>query len=92
MKETKYVCPDCGSKIAFWKEYFLYKKQIINPNTGVPNKTIITTKLQEHGCNDMSGFECTKCNWSINTCHDNVPEELATWFEEHFEELDDDLQ
>lgn len=77
---NRYICPKCGAPIRYWNEFFFYKKQNIDPQTGQYGR-IMNTKPQEHNCGDMHGFECTKCNWSINVISEGCPENLEKLLE-----------
>jgi transposase-like protein len=83
----KIICPECGGQLKYWNEYYFYKSQKINPNTGKPNKTITKGKSSDD-C-DHEGFKCLKCGWTFNTINDSYDEieYLGDWLDQHREEL-----
>lgn len=59
--KNKYVCPKCNSRLKVYREYVLEKQRLINPETGILNKKIITTKAEK--LDTPGGLECTKCDF-----------------------------
>lgn len=59
----KFVCPECGGQLYFWKEYSFTKEMNINKTTGILNKKIIKGEETEY---DTSGIACRNCPFEIN--------------------------
>ena len=81
---NKFICPVCGGKIQYWKEYLVTKTQNINPKTGELNKTVQKSKLDENN-GDMRGLQCQniKCRWSINDVNQSIPDNFEEWYDKN---------
>jgi hypothetical protein len=84
------TCPICDGTLVYWKEYIVTKSQAIS-KTGVVSNKVKTSKPEEFGCNDMDGFQCTKCGWVFNI-HNDVGKydkypHLEKWLESHGDEI-----
>lgn len=82
MSNNKCICPECGSQLEYWKEYLVVKTQLINPNTGLLDKKVSKSNLDENN-GDMQGFKCTKCNWCLNVVNQSIPDNLNEWYDKN---------
>lgn len=84
---AKYVCPECGGKLLYWKEYAKTIFQPINANTGKPNKQTFTT-TEGQSCGDKEGFQCTECGWNVNIIIEpDIPDYLDEIIEKYADEI-----
>jgi rubredoxin len=81
------VCPECGGKLQYWKEYLITKTQMILPD-GSLRSSVKTSKPEE--IDTMQGFECIRCGWVFNTVNEvnfDGVEYLKEWLVNHEGEL-----
>lgn len=60
----KYKCPECGSTIHVYEEYYFEKRRKVDPHTGKLGRLCKTE--EEVSPYLILGLACNKCNWGLH--------------------------